>query len=76
MENKKIALELTHSEALVLINWLSKHDENDSIPFSNPAEQKVLWKIEGQLENTLVEVFAENYEEIIRLAQNEVNEKQ
>jgi hypothetical protein len=76
MENKKIILELTHPEALVLINWISKNDEKDSIPFSDPAEQKVLWKIEGLLENTLVEVFAENYDEIIRQAQKDVNEKQ
>jgi hypothetical protein len=67
-------INLTPTQALVLIDWLSKiDDKGDQFPiFQHEAERLVLWKIEGQIESVLAEVFAENYDDILREARQKV----
>jgi len=61
-----ILVELSHDEALVLFEWLARND--GKLPISDPAEQDVLWRVEGQLEKTLVEPLAANYADAVHAA--------
>lgn len=67
-----ITLSLSNSQALVLFEWLAKQDETDSLIYEHHAEERVIWKIQGQLESVLVEPFWEDYVEILKRARVEV----
>lgn len=69
---EKITVELTHAEALVLFEWLAKHD--GVLPIDDPAEQDVLWRIEARLEKTLVEPLSPDYEAAVVAARKQVRE--
>lgn len=68
MSDKDVLIRLTNAQALVLFEWLASLDEVEPID----ATQIVLWKIEGQLESTLVELFAPNYGELLERARANV----
>jgi hypothetical protein len=73
-EEKQVMLQLTYAEALVLFEWLTRTDGSGSLPIEDPAEQQVLWKLEGSLERTLVEPLAANYQELVAEARRKVRE--
>lgn len=73
MKPKKIRLELSNEEALVLFEWLAEVEDRTGL-FSHPSEQKVLWSLEGQLESILVEPFADNYAALVDSARRMVAE--
>jgi hypothetical protein len=56
-----VTLSLTHDQALVLFDWLSREDSKSRIPIEHQAEQEVLWEVEGQLERALVEPLKPDY---------------
>jgi hypothetical protein len=72
MSDGEVLLRLSKAEALVLFEWLAKLDSLQPRPFIHPSEEKVLWKIEGQLESILVEPFAPNYDELLSQARRTV----
>ncbi len=65
-------MELTQSEALVLFEWLASHD--GALAIDDPAEQDVLWRIEGALELALVEPLARDYKAAVAAARKAVRE--
>jgi hypothetical protein len=67
-EQASVSLQLTRAEALVLFDWLTREDAARSLPIEDPAEQQVLWRIEGQLETKLLEPLAPNYREAVAAA--------
>ena len=69
-------LELTEDEALVLFEWLSRLDEQDTFPCEDPAEQQVLWALHGQLEKVMAEPFRSNYRELVAQARSRVKANQ
>lgn len=71
-EEKKIVVELSRAEALVLFEWLASHD--GTLLFEDPAEQDVLWRIEGALERALMEPLSPNYEASVAAARKAVRE--
>lgn len=56
----------------MFFEWLAKLDRLGASVFRHPSEQKVLWKLEGQLESLLDEPFSPNYEELIAEARSRV----
>jgi hypothetical protein len=68
----EISLRLSKVEALVFFEWLANLDSPKAHPFSHPSEEKVLWKVEGQLESALAEPFAPNYRELLARARKAV----
>lgn len=72
MKSDSVTLKLTRSQALVLFDWLSRSDE--SLPVSDPSEEKILWFLEGQLEQALVEPLEPDYQQALARARKEVNE--
>jgi hypothetical protein len=65
---------LTHAEALVLFEWVAREVDAGRIPFEDPAEQTVLWRVEGQLESTLVEVVSPGYAAAVEVARRAVQD--
>lgn len=55
-DQRKINLTVTKDEALVLFEFLARFNKSEHPDiFEDPAEQKTLWILEGQLEKQLVE---------------------
>ena len=67
MPDDEICVRFSRAEALVLFEWLARVDDAKSAPIEHPAEQKLLWLLEGQLEKQL-EVFASNYKHLVEEA--------
>lgn len=62
-----VTIELHEDEALVLFEFLARHDEVDSVSriralqIEDPAELYALWQVHGALERTLVAPFGADY---------------
>ncbi|MBM3236253.1 hypothetical protein FJZ31_08140 [Candidatus Poribacteria bacterium] len=72
MKPKKVTIELTNSEALVLFDFLSRFNEHDDFLFEDPVEGKVLWDIESALEKSLIEPLKSDYRLLVKQAREEV----
>lgn len=72
MTTTEVELKLSKQEAIVFFEWLANLDSLDAGVFQHPSEEIVLWKLQGQLETTLVEPCAQNYKEIVADARKSV----
>lgn len=69
MNGKKVSIELTKEEAIVLFEFLNRFNENDDLSrFEDQSEQRVLWDVECILEKELSETFRADYQEIVKKA--------
>lgn len=67
-----ITLSLSNAQALVLFEWLTSQDGADAFTYEHDAEERVVWKLQGQLEKVLTEPFHEDYVTILKRARAEV----
>jgi hypothetical protein len=65
-----VTIELSRDEALVFFEWLSRMDEAKC--GAGEAEKRVLWRIEGALEKSLVEPFAKDYAHLVEQARRRI----
>ena len=72
MNPKRVTIELTNSEALVLFDFLARFNERDDLEFEDPAESRVLWDLESILEKSLVEPLRGNYDLLVKRARANV----
>lgn len=73
MNGKKVNIQLTQEEAIVLFEFLSRFNEiDDSSRFEDQSEQRVLWDIECVLEKELSEPFQADFLEIVKKARETV----
>ena len=72
MEHKAITLRLTHDEALVLLKWIGEIDKAQTIIFKHPAEEKVVWKIEGLIEKEFGAPFQPAYDRLLAEARKRI----
>ena len=73
-EDEAIRVELSHDDALVLFDWLSRTD--GSVPISDPAEQDALWRLEAQLEKQLAEVISSSYDAAVEAARRRLRPRE
>ena len=73
MANDTVTLTLSRDEALVFFEWLAGFDSDARAPADESAERKVLWKMEGQLEKSMVEPLAPNYRQLVEDAKMRVS---
>ena len=71
MSADRIDLSLTKAEALVFFEWLCNLKAGASPP-PEPAEQKVLWRVEALLERALSEPLDPNYRQLLEQAKQSV----
>ncbi len=76
MSTESVNICLTRAEALVLFEWLARLDASKNLPVEDSSEELVLWRIEGQLESTLVEPLGPDYREAVEAARREVRGSQ
>ena len=74
MQSKRVKLELTNDEALVLYDWLARFNQRDSADFADQAEECVLFDLEAMLEKTLVAPLQSNYAELLARARANVRD--
>jgi hypothetical protein len=65
MPEKDVVIQLTHAQALVLFECLARLESSDSPPWEEPAEERVFWYMQAQLESILAEPFQPNYNELL-----------
>jgi hypothetical protein len=71
----EVVIRLPHAEAVVLFHCLFRLDESDSLPCEDPAEKRVFWDIQTQLESILVEPLQPNYNELVSRARQAVSKR-
>ena len=71
MQSTRVKLDLTHDEALVLYDWLTRFNQRDNADFADQAEERVMFDLEAMLEKVLVAPLQSDY--AARLAQARVN---
>ncbi|MBK6520204.1 MAG: hypothetical protein IPG04_40265 [Polyangiaceae bacterium] len=73
VNTEKLQIDLTLAEALVLYEWLIRAGQSAEPPAdAHQAERDVLLRLEAQLEKQLPQLFAENYEDLVARAREEV----
>ncbi len=74
MTDDKITIQLTHAQALVLFDWISRDGVTEGLSYEDQAEEQVLWTLEGQLEKQIGELFSDNYKELLAAARDKVRD--
>ena len=69
-----VSIVLSRNEALILFNWLASFEERGLQSACDGAEQSILWKVEGRLESSLIDIFADNFGERVEQAKRFVTE--
>jgi hypothetical protein len=69
-----VRVEFSDDEALVLFEWLSRHDDPQALEFEDQAEQRVLWNLLGHLESALDATLSRDYQERLAKARTEVRD--
>lgn len=71
-----VEIRLSHAQALVLFEFLSRETDTDReqqpLRLAHPAEERVLWAIEGQLESALVEIVRPDYDDSVQAARESI----
>jgi len=67
-------LELSHEQAIVFFEWLSRFNKEQASGFHDQSEQRVLWDLEAMLESALVEPFDSNYADLLAAARAKVRD--
>jgi hypothetical protein len=67
-----IKIELTSSEALVLVDFLIRYRDNETIDKIEDAEQQMLWDMCAMLESQVPELLDSNYKELLEKARKVV----
>ena len=75
MAEEKVTIELLHSEALVLFEFVSRFTNDEKLEIVNQAEERVLWDICSTLEKMLAEPLGQNYNDLLAKAREEVRDK-
>jgi hypothetical protein len=75
-DEKRVVLELTPDQALVLFEWLAKFNQQENVQFEDQAEQRVLFDLESMLERTLTAPLDPNYKRLLATARDRVRDGQ
>lgn len=71
MDNHEVTVTLTADEALVLFEWIHRHEDADTLEAITVDQSEViaLWALSAALERGLVPPFQADYAEQLRAAQ-------
>jgi hypothetical protein len=75
MAEEKVKIELSHSEALVLFEFVSRFTNEEKLEIVDQAEERVLWDIGSTLEKMLAAPLSQNYNDLLAKAREEVRDK-
>jgi cell wall assembly regulator SMI1 len=69
-----ISITLSKEEAIVLLEWLARFNQERNPAFVDQAEERALHDLEALLEREIPEVFREDYEVLLRAARAAVRD--
>jgi len=72
MRSKRVKIELTSDEALVLYDWLTRFNQRAEMDFADQAEGRVLFDLEALLEKALVAPLQPDYADLLAQARSNV----
>ncbi len=75
MRSKKVKIELTSDEALVLYDWLTRFNQRADTDFADQAEERVLFDLEALLEKALVAPLQSDYANALVQARSNVRDE-
>lgn len=70
----QVRLELTHDEALVLFDFLSRFSDKEVLAIEDQAEERALWNLQCVMEKLLVEPFRSDYGELVQQARDRLRD--
>jgi hypothetical protein len=74
--NRNVSLNLSDDEALVLLEWLSRFNEEEHPSlFQDQAEQRVLFDLEAVLEEVIAGTFERDYSDILSKAREKIRDE-
>ncbi len=65
---KKLNIELTNNEALVLIDFLLRFRDKEKLSIEDEAEEQILWDICAMLETEVPELLDKDYKDLLSKA--------
>jgi hypothetical protein len=77
MGQDEVVLRLSHDEALVLFDWLTRTDERTKAfgdLVEDQAEKRALWNLTALLERVLIEPFSAQYRELVDRARDSLRD--
>ena len=72
MKDAKIALELTKPEAIVLVEFLLRFRDKDSLAIEDEAESQILWDLCCMIEDKVPELLDPRWNEHLIAARKKV----
>ena len=75
MRSKRVKIDLTSDEALVLYDWLRRFNQRADTDFADQAEERVLFDLEAILEKALVSPLQSNYADLLVQARSTVRDE-
>jgi hypothetical protein len=75
--DKYVSINLSNDEAIVLLEWLTKFNQQEhSSSFEDPAEKRVLFDLETNIENQVSDTFKKDYNNILSKARERIRDKE
>jgi hypothetical protein len=73
---KKINIELTNDELIVLSDLINRLSDTDFLKtfYEDQAEERALWNLDTILEKNTAEIFNKNYSEILQIARSNLRD--
>jgi hypothetical protein len=75
MQSKRVKIELTSDEALVLYDWLIRFNQRVDTDFADQAEERVLFDLEAMLEKALVAPLQSDYADLLAQARSHMRDE-
>lgn len=72
----EVKLNLTQDEALVLLEFLTRFSDQQTLKIEHQAEARTLWNLQCILESALTEPLQSNYAELLESARHKVEDKE
>ncbi len=72
-ENRGISITLSSEEALVLLDWVTRFNEDENT-FQDQAEERILFDLESALEEKVSETFSDDYIAVLQRAREKVRD--
>jgi predicted DNA-binding transcriptional regulator YafY len=75
MRSKRVKIELTSDEALVLHDWLTRFNQRADADFADQAEERVLFDLEAMLEKALEAPLQSDYADLLAQARSNMRDE-
>ncbi len=74
-ENKSVVIKFSEEEALVLLEWLHKFNEEERPKLiQDQSEERILFDLEAELETVVSNIFDSNYQEGLFKARQKIRD--